>query len=137
QQTSFLTFLPTQYAYTIFPIIFAVWVQRYIEQFADRVSPKIAKNFLQPLLVVLICALLALFVLGPLGSIVGYVLIGVIYSVRYHLVFVAVVVLACIYFFIVMAGVYHAITSIMLCVIASVCFENFICISILFATMAQ
>lgn len=137
QQTSFLTFLPTQYAYTIFPIIFAVWVQRYIEQFADRVSPKIAKNFLQPLLVVLICALLALFVLGPLGAIVGDMLTGVIYWIRNHLGFVAVGVLAGIYPFIVMAGVHHALTPIKLGVIASVGFENFICISELCANMAQ
>ena len=137
QQTSFLPFLPTQYAYTIFPIIFAVWVQRYIEQFADRVSPKIAKNFLQPLLVGLICALLALFVLGPLGAIVENVLTGVIYWVRDHLGFVAVGVLAGIYPFIVMAGVHHALTPIKLGVIASVGFENFICISELCANMAQ
>ena len=68
----FLGFIPVTYAsysYSVIPIILAVWSLKYVEKLVDKITPVVTKNFLKPMLVVLIEAPIALIVLGPLGAI--------------------------------------------------------------------
>ena len=58
----------TDYAGSVLPIIFTVWIMSYIEQFAEKVSPSIIKFFTKPLIVLLFTAPLALVVIGPFGT---------------------------------------------------------------------
>lgn len=59
------------YASSVVPIIVIVYVMSFVEEFADRVSPKFIKFFSKPLLTVLIMTPLAFLLLGPMGSIAG------------------------------------------------------------------
>ncbi|MGL4337457.1 MAG: beta-glucoside-specific PTS transporter subunit IIABC [Turicibacter sp.] len=59
------------YASSVVPIILAVWVQSYVERFADKISPKPIKVFIKPLLTILLVAPIALIVLGPIGTYAG------------------------------------------------------------------
>ncbi|MGL5204121.1 beta-glucoside-specific PTS transporter subunit IIABC [Cetobacterium sp.] len=59
------------YASSVVPIILIVYVMSFVEEFADKVSPKFIKFFSKPLITVLIMAPLSFLVLGPLGSIAG------------------------------------------------------------------
>ena len=136
----FLGFLPVtyaSYAYSVIPIILAVWSLKYVEKLADNITPVVTKNFLKPMLVVLIEAPIALIVLGPLGAICGNVLSDIVYAVHDRLGFIAIGIVAGIYPFVVMAGMHHAFTPIKLGVIATTGFENFICIGELCSNMAQ
>ncbi len=136
----FLGFLPVtyaSYAYSVIPIILAVWSLKYVEKLVDKITPVVTKNFLKPMLVVLIEAPIALIVLGPLGAICGNVLSDVVYAVHDKLGFIAIGIVAGIYPFVVMAGMHHAFTPIKLGVIATTGFENFICIGELCSNMAQ
>lgn len=136
----FLGFLPVtyaSYAYSVIPIILAVWSLKYVEKLADKITPVVTKNFLKPMLVVLIEAPIALIVLGPLGAICGNVLSDVVYAVHDKLGFIAIGIVAGIYPFVVMAGMHHAFTPIKLGVIAATGYENFICIGELCSNMAQ
>ena len=136
----FLGFLPVtyaSYAYSVIPIILAVWSLKYVEKLADKITPVVTKNFLKPMLVVLIEAPIALIVLGPLGAICGNVLSDIVYAVHDRLGFIAIGIVAGIYPFVVMAGMHHAFTPIKLGVIATTGFENFICIGELCSNMAQ
>ncbi len=66
------------YSSSVVPIILVVWVMSYIEKFAEKVSPKVIKTILKPLIIVLVMAPLSLIVIGPIGSIIGtYVASGV------------------------------------------------------------
>lgn len=125
------------YAYSVIPIILAVWALKYVEKLVDKITPVFTKNFLKPMLVMLIAAPIALIVLGPLGSILGDVLSTAIYWIHDKLGFIAIGLVAGIYPFVVMAGMHHAFTPIKLGMIATVGYENFICIGELCSNMAQ
>lgn len=136
----FLGLIPVTYAtysYSVIPIILAVWSLKYVEKFVDKITPVITKNFLKPMLVVLIEAPIALIILGPLGAICGNVLSDVVYFIHDKLGFIAVGLVAGIYPFVVMAGMHHAFTPIKLGIIATTGYENFICIGELCSNMAQ
>lgn len=136
----FLQFIPVTYAnysYSVIPIILAVWSLKYVERLVDKITPVVTKNFLKPMLVVLIEAPIALIVLGPLGAICGNVLSTVVYAIYDKLGFIAIGLVAGVYPFVVMAGMHHAFTPIKLGMIASTGFENFICIGELCSNMAQ
>lgn len=136
----FLGFLPVSYAsysYSVIPIILAVWSLKYVEKLADRITPVITKNFLKPMLVVLLEAPIALIILGPLGAIFGNVLSDAVYFVHDKLGFIAIGLIAGIYPFVVMAGMHHAFTPIKLGMLATTGYENFICIGELCSNMAQ
>lgn len=140
QTIRFLGVVPVayaSYAYSVIPIILAVWSLKYVERLVDRITPMVTKNFLKPLLIVLIEAPIALIVLGPLGAICGNVLSTVIYAIHDKLGFIAIGLVAGIYPFVVMAGMHHAFTPVKLGMIASTGFENFICIGELCSNMAQ
>lgn len=136
----FLGLIPVTYAtysYSVIPIILAVWSLKYVEKFVDKITPVITKNFLKPMLVVLIEAPIALIILGPLGAICGNVLSDVVYFIHDKLGFIAVGLVAGIYPFVVMAGMHHAFTPIKLGMVATTGYENFICIGELCSNMAQ
>lgn len=59
------------YTSSVIPIILVVWVMSYVENFADKISPKPIKFFSKPLITILIMGPLALIALGPLGSVLG------------------------------------------------------------------
>lgn len=99
--------------------------------------PVVTKNFLKPMLVVLIEAPIALIILGPLGAICGNGLSTVVYAIHDKLGFIAIGLVAGVYPFVVMAGMHHAFTPIKLGMIATTGYENFICIGELCSNMAQ
>lgn len=68
------------YGSSVIPIILGVWFMSYVERFADRVSPKVVKFFLKPLITLLIVAPVTLVILGPIGTIIGdYVAEGTVF----------------------------------------------------------
>ncbi len=59
------------YTYSVFPIIMAVGLQKYVEQGVYRILPKLLKDFLTPLLCIVAVSAASLLVLGPAGKYVG------------------------------------------------------------------
>lgn len=59
------------YASSVIPIIFSVWIMSYVEKFAEKYSPSIIKFFLKPLLVMFISVPIALIIVGPLGNLLN------------------------------------------------------------------
>ena len=140
QTVKFLGFLPVTYAsysYSVIPIILSVWALRYVERLVDKITPVVTKNFLKPMLVMLIAAPIAIIVLGPLGAIFGNVLSDIVYFIHDKLGFIAIGLVAGIYPFVVVAGMHHAFTPIKLGMLATIGYENFICIGELCSNMAQ
>ncbi|WP_301388461.1 beta-glucoside-specific PTS transporter subunit IIABC [Enterococcus entomosocium] len=65
------------YGSAVVPPILIVWAMAHIERLAKKISPNPVKIFLVPLLVFLVTAPLAWIIIGPLGALVGDVLLVV------------------------------------------------------------
>lgn len=107
------------YSYSVIPVIIMVWIMHYIEIAVDRVTPKMTKIILNPTLVMLISAPIALIVIGPLGGIIGNGLAAAINFLSTKLGFIIVGILAATFPFIVMTGMHHALTPIGLNAVAT------------------
>ncbi len=59
------------YSAQALPIIFSVWLLKYVDRFADKVSPDIVKIFLRPMIDLLIVAPIMLILIGPASSVLG------------------------------------------------------------------
>lgn len=53
------------YSAQALPMVFGVWLLKYVDKFADKVSPKIVKVFLRPMISLLITASVILLLIGP------------------------------------------------------------------------
>ncbi len=65
------------YTSSVLPMLLMAPVMKWAEDFADRVSPNVLKAFLKPLLFIIICIPCSLYVLGPIGNVVGNLLSNV------------------------------------------------------------
>lgn len=63
------------YGAAVVPPILIVLVMSYVEKYAKKIAPDAVKVFLVPLIVFLVTAPLAWIIIGPLGAIVGDVLL--------------------------------------------------------------
>ena len=70
----FIPVTMVSYSGSVVPILLIVWVQSYIERFANKISPKPVKIFLAPMLTIIVTGILGITIAGPLGNIVGQVL---------------------------------------------------------------
>lgn len=139
EKISFLH-LPIQsvnYAASIIPVLLMVWIMSYIEKGVDKITPKVVKLLLNPSLVLLVSAPLALIVIGPLGSLAGNGLSAFIDVLSGTFGFGLVALLAAFMPFIVMTGMHHALTPIFLATFAATGQESLILISQICANLAQ
>ncbi|MDM8099105.1 beta-glucoside-specific PTS transporter subunit IIABC [Oceanobacillus oncorhynchi] len=125
------------YAYSVIPIILSVWLLSYIEPLVDKITPAITKNFLKPMLVLLITMPIVMIIVGPIGAIIGEGLSDVVFMIHDYLGFIAVGLIAGIFPFIVITGMHHAFTPVKLSAIAQTGYEAFISIAELCSNMAQ
>ena len=72
------------YKSSVIPIIMAVGLLKYLEQFFNKIFPDMIKGFLTPLLSIFIVGLITLFLFGPLGAVFGDVL-AVAYEFIYQI----------------------------------------------------
>lgn len=125
------------YAASVIPALLTVWMMSYIEKGVDRITPKSLKIILNPTLVLLISAPLALIVVGPLGNYAGIGLAWVINLLQGQLGFIMVAVLAAAMPFIVMTGMHHALTPIFVASFAATGTESLILVAQVCANLAQ
>lgn len=128
---------PDTYAATVIPALLMVWVMSYIEKGVDRITPTSLKIILNPTLVLLISAPIALIVIGPLGTYAGAGLAWVINVLQGRLGFIMVTLLAAGMPFIVMTGMHHALTPIFLSTFAATGHESLILVAQVCSNLAQ
>lgn len=96
------------YSSSIIPAMLAALLLKYVEILVDKITPDWSKNFLKPLLIVLITAPITLCVLAPLGLLVGNVLQAVINAIYGFAPWLAMLFFAGAMPFIVMTGMHWA-----------------------------
>lgn len=125
------------YSSSVLPVLLMVPIMKYIEQFADKVSPNMVKAFLKPLIVVFISVPIALVVIGPLGTIIGnYMATGInfMYSKAGWL---SIMVLSAAMPFIVMTGMHYALVPICTISMATFGYDAILVITMFCSNLAQ
>lgn len=102
------------YSSSVIPILLMVWIMKYIEQFFDRIIPTVLKSFLKPLLIILISGVLALVVVGPLGTYAGQGLSALVLWIQSKAGFLALGLMGALMPLIVMTGMHWAFSPIFL-----------------------
>lgn len=125
------------YAYSVMPIILGVWFLSYVERLVDNITPGWTKNFLKPLLVLLITGSVFIVAIGPLGAICGEIMTQIVQFIYQKMGFVAVGLVACIYPFLVMAGMHYAFNPVRLSTLATAGSDAFIGIAELCSNIAE
>lgn len=125
------------YPYSILPAIIMAWIVSKVEKAVDRVTPAITKTFLDPMLVVLICAPIALWVVGPAGAIAGEAISGGLEWIQVNLGWLAVGIIGGIYPVLVLFGMHHVLTPIAIASISSLDFDSLVMVAQLGANLAQ
>lgn len=107
------------YTYSVIPIILMVWLMSYITKFVKKITPEILKIIMEPTLIILISAPLALIVVGPIGGWLGNGLGTIVNFLSAKLGFILVGLLAGLFPFIVITGMHHTLTPIGLNAVAT------------------
>ncbi len=98
------------YTSSVIPILLMMPVMKFMEGFADRVSPNVLKAFLKPMIFLLVCLPVALWVLGPLGFVIGNGLSAIINALYGACGWLTIAILSAIMPFVVMTGMHYALT---------------------------
>lgn len=107
---AFIPVMSVKYTYTIIPAIVMTWLLKYIEDFADYITPIVMKNFLKPMLILLIAAPIAIIIVGPAGILIGTGLAQIVFFVHGQLGFLAVAIVGALWPLLVMTGMHRVFT---------------------------
>lgn len=124
-----LTFIPipsVKYTYTVIPSLCMTWILSYIERGVDKITPEVTKNFLKPMLIMLIAAPIAIVLIGPMGIWVGTAISNAVYFVHGKLGFVAVAIMGAIWPLLVMTGMHRVFTPTIITTIAETGLEGMV-----------
>lgn len=133
----FLPVTGASYSYSVIPVILMGWVMTYVEKLADKMTPSFAKNFLRPMLVILIALPIALVVVGPLGSIAGDLLSNAMYVIQNKVGWLALALMAAFMPLLVMTGMHWAFVPIALANLADPGYEVLLLVAMLPSNLAQ
>lgn len=125
------------YSSSIIPAILTAWVMSYIERLVEKITPAFTKNFLKPMLIILISSPIAFVILGPIGSIVGNGLSSVLVFIQSHVSVLAYVIMAAAMPFIVMTGMHWAFIPVVFGALATPAGESLMLPAMLISNLAQ
>ena len=125
------------YASSIIPAMLSTILLKYVETGVDKIVPEWSKNFLKPLLIVLITAPITLCALAPLGLLVGSGLQFVINSIYGFAPWLAMTLFAAAMPFIVMTGMHWAFVPATLMSLANPGFDLLLLPAMLASNIAQ
>ncbi len=127
----------SSYTSSVLPMLLMAPVMAWAEDFADRVSPNVLKAFLKPLLFIIICIPCSLYVLGPLGNVVGNLLSN-LFTVMYNAVpWLTVGILSAAMPFIVMTGMHYALIPLFMNNIATLGYDVIVLVTMFCSNIAQ
>ncbi|RJL50558.1 PTS cellobiose/arbutin/salicin transporter subunit IIBC [Pectobacterium carotovorum] len=105
-----LSVTAVKYTYTVIPALCMTWILSYIEKWVDRITPAVTKNFLKPMLIVLIASPIAIMLIGPIGIWIGSGISAVVYTVHDYLGWLSVAIMGAIWPLLVMTGMHRVFT---------------------------
>ncbi|MCG7338858.1 PTS cellobiose/arbutin/salicin transporter subunit IIBC [Staphylococcus sp. ACRSN] len=106
----YIPVMSVKYTYTIIPAIVMTWLLKYIEDFVDHITPIVMKNFLKPMLILLIAAPIAIIIVGPFGILIGTGLSQIVFFIHDKLGFLSVAIVGAIWPLLVVTGMHRVFT---------------------------
>ncbi|NRY63240.1 beta-glucoside-specific PTS transporter subunit IIABC [Clostridium beijerinckii] len=125
------------YAYSVIPVIIMAWIMKYIEAVVEKITPAFTKNFLKPMLILLIGMPIAIIVVGPFGTIAGQGLASIMYGIQAKAGWIALPLMAAFMPLIVMTGMHWAFVPVMLAGLANPGYDTLILVAMLAANLSQ
>lgn len=125
------------YSSSIFPAMLSTLLLKYVENAVDRITPDLAKNFLKPLMIVIIVAPITLCALAPLGLIIGEGLQYVLNGLYNFAPWLAYALLSAFMPFIVMTGMHWALFPAALMAMTSPGYDVLLLPTMLVSNIAQ
>lgn len=125
------------YSSSIIPAILTAWVMSYIERLVEKITPAFTKNFLKPMLIILVSSPIAFLLLGPLGSFIGSGLAAVLVFIQSHFSIAAYVIMAAAMPFIVMTGMHWAFIPVVFGALETPAGESLMLPAMLISNLAQ
>ncbi len=125
------------YSSSIIPAILTAWVMSYIERGIEKITPVFTKNFLKPMLIILISTPIAFLILGPVGSFIGNGLAAVLVFIQSHVSIAAYVIMAAAMPFIVMTGMHWAFIPVVFAALETPAGESLMLPAMLISNLAQ
>lgn len=125
------------YTSSVLPMLLMAPVMKWAEDFADRVSPNVVKSFLKPLIFIIICIPCSLYVLGPIGNVLGNALAGVFVAMYNFAPWLTVGVLSALMPFIVMTGIHYALVPLMFNNLATIGYDVIVAVTMFCSNLAQ
>ncbi len=107
---AFVPVTAVKYTYTVIPALVMTWCLSYIERWVDKITPAVTKNFLKPMLIVLIAAPLAIVLIGPLGIWIGSGISSLVYTIHGYLGWLSVAIMGALWPLLVMTGMHRVFT---------------------------
>ncbi|EMH5181216.1 PTS cellobiose/arbutin/salicin transporter subunit IIBC [Serratia marcescens] len=107
---AFIPVTAVKYTYTVIPALVMTWILSHIERGVDRITPAVTKNFLKPMLIVLIAAPIAILLIGPLGIWIGSGISALVYTVHGYLGWLSVAIMGAIWPLLVITGMHRVFT---------------------------
>lgn len=99
-----------KYTYTVIPALVMTWILSHIEHIIDRITPAVTKNFLKPMLIVLVAAPIAIVLIGPLGIWIGSGISALVYTIHGYLGWLSVAIMGALWPLLVMTGMHRVFT---------------------------
>lgn len=102
------------YSSSVIPILMTIWAMKYIEHWIDLATPGQLKSILMPLIELFVMGVLALVVIGPIGTYLGKLLSAIMLFLDKRVDWLAMALMACLMPLIVMTGMHWAFAPIFL-----------------------
>ncbi|MBG9988695.1 PTS transporter subunit EIIC [Aerococcaceae bacterium DSM 111176] len=119
------------------PIILIVWAQSYIEKGVNKILPDMIKGVFSPVLVLMITGVVGALLIGPVGTVAGNGLGGIITWLNQFAGWLVSAILGGFGMFIIMAGGHYALIPIATQNLASLGYENLMMTGLLPGNMAM
>lgn len=124
------------YPSSVIPIILIVWAQHYVEKLWDKLIPEIVSGIFTPMLTLVTTSIIAIAFLGPIGTIFGEVLLGVITFLNEQVYWLAPALLGGFGLFIVMTGAHYSLFPVVTQSLATVGYDSFFVPGMLMSNVA-
>lgn len=125
------------YSGSVIPILLSILFMRYVEEFADRVSPNLMKSFLKPLITLLVMAPITLIAIGPIGSYISDYLVIFVEFLNGKLGWLLIALLSALMPVITMTGLHYSLMPIIVDNLSRKGFESIFVPAILASNIAQ
>ncbi len=112
------------YSSTVIPVIFTIWVFKYVERFVGKIVPAAIKFVFKPLLCVIIMMPVMLCITGPVGSYLGDALLAVMGAVNSAAPWATVLVIGSLAPLLVLTGMHLALIPLVMTMFSTVGYDN-------------